>query len=586
MINLSQKYSRQKGRQQMMTDSTPFRKKALFLGTALILSASLTVSCAGSGSDASSTKSKTSSTKKSSLTFEYVDPSDLSSTSSDTSSSSGSTSSAGNSGSSGSASPGASPGGSAGGPGGSGGGADTQSYDYTGSFAASISASGNKVKSVGKTVKATAADQNAYLTTDGGTLTIKNAKITKSGSDNNGDNCNFYGLNSSVLAVGSASTIKISSSEISSTSAGSNGVFATDEATVYANDVSITTKSGGNSRGLDATYGGKIYANLMNISTEKDHCAALATDRGGGFLSVTNSTLKTAGSGSPLLYSTGDIEVDAVTGTASGSQIAGIEGKNRILIYNSKLTSTNDAISGSDPIKNGVIIYQSTSGDADTASTATGDFEAVDSTLKTTISDGAMFYVTNTNAKIVLQNTKLQFNSKKVELLNASGNSSNNWGSAGSNGGNVTLTAIDQKLKGTVTVDTISSATLYLTDNSTWTGSTIISDSSSGSTSSAPITVNIDSGSKWVVTKDCTVSNLNAADGAKIIDQDGKTVTIVANGQTVVEGDSDITVTVTGTYGTTVTVPDSAARSTKVLSRTAFDEAFDTSTKFGTNALS
>ena len=115
----------------------------------------------------------------------------------------------------------------------------------------------------------------------------------------------------------------------------------------------------------------------MNISTEGNHSAATATDRGGGYISITNSKLKTAGSGSPIVYSTGDIELDAVKGTATGSQIAGIEGKNRILVYNSSLTSTNDAISGSDPIKNGVIIYQSTSGDAETVSSQLGDFEAV-----------------------------------------------------------------------------------------------------------------------------------------------------------------------------------------------------------------
>ena len=92
--------------------------------------------------------------------------------------------------------------------------------------------------------------------------------------------------------------------------------------------------------------------------------------------------------------------MDNVTGTATGSQIAGIEGYNRIVINNSNLESTNDATSGSDPIKNGVILYQSMSGDADTASTDSCEFEAVDSTLKTSISDGAMFYVTNTKADI------------------------------------------------------------------------------------------------------------------------------------------------------------------------------------------
>ncbi|MDD5922787.1 MAG: hypothetical protein PUC44_06380 [Eubacteriales bacterium] len=140
---------------------------------------------------------------------------------------------------------------------------------------------------------------------------------------------------------------------------------------------------------------------------------------------------------------------------------------NRILIYNSTLESTNNAISGSDPIKNGVILYQSTSGDADTASGETADFEAVNSTLKTNISDGAMFYVTNTNAKVVLENTKLDFDSDNVNLITASGNSFNNWGSSGSNGGTLSFLAKNETLAGNVYTDSISSVSMYLTKNST-----------------------------------------------------------------------------------------------------------------------
>ena len=339
---------------------------------------------------------------------------------------------------------------------GQGGGANTQSYDYRGTNKGELTANKKSVTANKKTVNSATADVNALLAKSGGTLTVKNSKVTKSGDDTNGDNVNFYGINSSALAVGKGSKLFISKTSISSTSEGSNGIFSTDKGKVYANDVKITTKNGGNSRGLDATYGGEIYANKMNISTEGNHSAATATDRGRGYISITNSKLKTAGSGSPIVYSTGDIELDAVKGTATGSQIAGIEGKNRILVYNSSLTSTNDAIAGSDPIKNGVIIYQSTSGDAETASSQLGDFEAVNSTLKSTISGGAMFYVTNTNAKVVLKKTKLDFDSANVDLINAGGNNSNNWGSRGNNGGNLTFTGISQVLKGNIAVDTIS----------------------------------------------------------------------------------------------------------------------------------
>ena len=470
--------------------------------------------------------------------------------------------------------------------GGQGGGANTQSYDYSGTNKGELTASKKHVKVSNKTIKSTTADVNALIAKSGGTLTVKNSKITKSGDDTNGDNVNFYGINSSALAVGKGSKLFLSKSSIASTSEGSNGIFSTDKATVYANDVKITTKKSGNSRGLDATYSGVIYANKMNISTEGAHSASVATDRGGGYISVTNSTFKTSGSGSPLIYSTGDIEVDAVKGTATGSQIAGIEGQNRILIYNSSLTSTNDAISGSDPIKNGVIIYQSTSGDAETASSKLGDFEAVDSTLKSTISGGAMFYVTNTNAKVVLQNTKLDFDSSKVDLINASGNNSNNWGSQGSNGGKVTFTGIKETLKGNITVDTISNVNLYLTKNSTWTGSATIENNSAGTTSKSPLTVNVDKSSKWVVTKSTTVSNLNVENGGKVVDSNGKMVTIKVNNKIQVKGNSEVVVTVTGKYSDTIKTSSKSSLSTRVLSREAFDKKYNVKTTFGTNKLS
>jgi len=465
---------------------------------------------------------------------------------------------------------------------GQGGGPNTADYDYSDELSGKLTADGKEVTSDGESIESTTADENALLAENGGVLKVTGAEITKSGDDSNGDNCNFYGINSSALSTGEGSEVYLSDSKISSTGEGNNGVFATDSGTAYLNGVDINTTKGSNSRGLDATYGGVIYGNDLTVSTAKDHCAALATDRGGGYISVTNSSLATAGNGSPLIYSTGDIEVDNVTGTATGSQIAGMEGLNRIVINNSTLESTNDATSGSDPIKNGVILYQSTSGDADTASSDACEFEAVDSTLKTSISDGAMFYVTNTKANVVLQNTTLDFDSENVQLLNAAGNSSNNWGTEGKNGGDVTFTAINETMSGNVYTDEISSVDMSLTDGSTWTG---VSEGENN------LNVTVDGTSKWVVTEDTTVADLNAADSAQIVDADGNTVTIKADGKTVVEGDSDITVTVTGAYGTdtaeaadeSADTANTAGLDTKVLDRTAFDEYYETSTQFGTN---
>lgn len=464
-------------------------------------------------------------------------------------------------------------------PGGGGGGADTMKFDYTGSYSATLTADGESKTSENETTEATESDQNAALAQNSGTLTIKNATLNKSGDSDNADNNNFYGTNSVSLTVGEGSKTVISDSKINSESSGSNAIFATDSGTALVNNTTITTSSD-NSRGLDATYGGTILGNKLSISTKGNHCASLATDRGGGSISATDSTLSTAGSGSPLLYSTGDIEVSGVTGTASGSQIAGMEGLNTIIINKSTLTSTNTGTTGSDPVANGVIIYQSTSGDAEASTGEHATFQAKDSTLKSAITSGAMLYFTNTTADVVLSNTTLDFDSSKADLINAAGNDSNNWGSAGSNGATVTFTGRSQTLKGNVSVDTISSVALNLLEGTTWTGAASITENANGSTSDEPISVSVDGTSTWVVTKNTTISALHVASGGKVVDSSGKTVTIVADGKTVVSGDSDITVTVNGTYDTTVDAGDETKLSSDLIDRSDFDSEFGTSTTF------
>ena len=460
---------------------------------------------------------------------------------------------------------------------GGGGGADTMTFDYSGSYSGALTADGEEVASDGETTDASEADQNAALAENGGTLTITNGTLTKSGDDTNGDNCNFYGLNSILLAVGEGSKAVVSDTTLSATSEGSNGIFATDSGTVYADNVTINTTAG-NSRGLDATYGGTIIGADIEVTTQGDHCAAFATDRGGGNISVDGATLSTAGSGSPLIYSTGDIEVTNATGTATGSQIAGMEGLNTILISDSDLTSTQTQATASDPVADGIIIYQSTSGDAESTTGEAATFQVVDSTLTSAIESGSMFYLTNTTVDVLVQNTTLDFDSSAAKLIYAAGNDANNWGSAGSNGATVSFTARDEEMSGDVVADTISSVDLYLLDKSTWTGAASIEENANGSTSEAPITVNVESGSSWVVTADSTVSALNVEDGGKVVDADGKTVTVVANGETVVEGDSDLTVTVTGSYGTTVDTSGAATAKTddEKIDRSGFEETFGT----------
>lgn len=467
------------------------------------------------------------------------------------------------------------------------GGPNTQSYDYTSTLYGKLTADGEEVSSDNETISTSTADENAALAENSGTLKITNGKLQKSGDDTNGDNCNFYGINSILLAVGEKSKAYISNSALASDSEGSNAIFATDGATIYSEKNSITTTKG-NARGLDATYGGTIIADDMTIRTAGDHSASLATDRGGGNISVTNSTLNTSGSGSPLIYSTGAIEVNGVTGTAEGSQIVGMEGLNHIKIYDSELSSTITDKTASDPVANGVIIYQSTSGDADTSTGERAQFQAVDSTLHSKIKSGAMFYVTNTSADILLSGTTLDFDSTKAKLLQIEGNDANNWGRAGSNGGDVTFTGLGETLTGDISVDSISALDLYLLDGTTYTGQiqSVANAGGQNTDTTSPIIVNLDATSTWVVTGDTTLFALNAEDGAKIVDESGKTVTIVADGNTVVKGDSDVTITVTGTYSDTVETSDANDIADATIDRTNFDEYYGTTTAFSTSVTS
>ncbi len=330
----------------------------------------------------------------------------------------------------------------------------------------------------------------------------------------------YSGSYSVSLTVGEDSTAVIDGTDITASSSGSNGVFATDSGTALVNDTSIETMAD-NSRGLDATYGGTILANKITADTQGGHSAIVATDRGGGSISLADATLSTAGSGSPLLYSTGDIQVNNVSGTSSGSQIAGMEGLNTILIKDSTLESTVTGKTASDPI---ATASSSTSPPRATRKPAPASTPRSSRSIPHSappIGSGSMFYFTNTTADVVLQNnTELDFDT------------------------------------GAATV----------TDNAA-------AGSGTGTASDVPITVNVDGTSTWVVTKDTTISALNVTSGG-----DGNTVTIVANGKTVVSGSGDVTVTVTGSYSTSVSAGSDTELSSDTIDRSEFDSRFGTST--------
>ncbi|MBR0412118.1 MAG: hypothetical protein IJI47_00930 [Eubacterium sp.] len=379
-----------------------------------------------------------------------------------------------------------------------------------------------KEQTLADSYTSTSADESPILVTNGGNATITGTVNKKSGDSSNTENSEFYGVNSGVL-VQAGSTATIEGATISTSAGGANAVFSTGEnSKIYVKNTTIKTTGERSSRGLDATYGGYIEADNVNITTQGGSCATLATDRGEGTVIANNSTLETNGTGSPVIYSTGDISIDNTKGTANGSQNVVIEGKNSATVTNSTLTASGAGNRG-DVDQAGVMIYQSMSGDA---SEGTGTFTAKNSSLSIQSSSdyyktAPMFFITNTDAKINLTNTKLAFGSGT--LISAKGTSE--WGNSGSNGGNVTLNATSQTLKGNIEVDNISTASITLT-KSTYEGTI------NGDNTAKEITLKLDKDSKITLTGDSYVTSLENADTTNSnIDFNGHTLYV--NGKAV-----------------------------------------------------
>ncbi|MBR4554709.1 MAG: hypothetical protein IKO27_03850 [Ruminococcus sp.] len=321
----------------------------------------------------------------------------------------------------------------------------------------------------GGTYTSSSSDQNVFLVINGGSLKISNAEIIKTGdasandskrSSDVSDDYNFYGINSVILVVGEGSSAEITDCTVTSDCSGANAVFSTAGATVDVSNVKIAT-TGNSSRGVYATYEGTINADHVDITTSGAHCAPIATDRGGGYVNVTNSKVQCSGDGSPCIYSTGDIKVENVVGVSTGAQAAVIEGKNSITMTNCDFTASGG--------NNGVMLYQSMSGDAaDSDATANCSTLTMTGTTIRNGSDGPMFYITNTTSVINLEGGNT-LECSNGQLVNAA---AGRWGKDGSNGGNLSLNIKGDSISDSVTADDISSVAVNVLDGGEFTGET------------------------------------------------------------------------------------------------------------------
>lgn len=357
-----------------------------------------------------------------------------------------------------------------------------------------------------ETYSSTGDDENA-LRVDGATVTLDSITVDKSaGSSSNTEDGDFYGMNAALLATDGA-TVAIKNANVSSSAQNGNGVFSYGSGTtVNISDSTITTTAD-NSGGIQTTGGGTTNASNLTVTTSGNSSAAIRSDRGGGTVNVDGGTYTSNGYNSPAVYSTADITVKNAELTANNSEALVIEGENSIALEDCTVYGNMSDTKGSSSDENvhNVMIYQSMSGDAEVG---TSNFSMTGGSL--TSNNGDMFYITNTNCTLSLTGVKLTNKDSDGYLLNVTGNSaSHGWGSAGSNGAQVTFTADNQTLNGNIRVDSISTLDMTLSKNSTFTGTVNVVDNEDGGTAvSDNAVITIENGSTWNLTGNCVISSL------------------------------------------------------------------------------
>ena len=342
-------------------------------------------------------------------------------------------------------------------------------------------------------------DEEHAITADGEEASYSNVAVVKTG-EASGDEADFYGANSAVFATNGA-TLTLSEITVDTDGTHANGVFSYGEGTTVNISDSVIETFGNCSGGLMTTGGGTMNASNLLIHTTGNSSAAIRSDRGGGTVNVTGGSYTTEGTGSPVIYSTADITVSDAQMESTASQGVVVEGQNSVTLNNVTLTASNVKKNGdkSDWYQ-AVMIYQSMSGDADEG---LASFAMNGGTL--TNLNGDVFFVNNTTATIDLTGAAIVNEDEEGVFLRAA---AAGWGSEGSNGGHVTMTASQQTIDGDMIVDEVSSLNLYLKESSSFSGA-INSDGQDGD-----VYVEIEDGSTWTLTGDSYITSLTCSAGS------------------------------------------------------------------------
>mgnify|MGYP006873065177 CR=1 FL=1 len=153
----------------------------------------------------------------------------------------------------------------------------------------------------------------------------------------------------------------------------------------------------------------------------------------------------------------------------------------------------------------GVMLYQSMSGDANTG---TSNFNCKYSKMEilsssSLYSSAPMFFVTNTESIINIENCSFQYGSKI--FLSAKGTSA--WGNSGYNGGVVTLNLKNQNIEGDFVIDSNSGVTINLINSE-------IKGTFNSANPAAKQSINMDENSSIILTGNSYYTSLTNGDNS------------------------------------------------------------------------
>ena len=338
----------------------------------------------------------------------------------------------------------------------------------------------------GEMVASTGTDENT-IHVSSGTLTVSGAAITRASEDSSdGERAYGYGVGAAVLVTGG--TAVISGSTVTTDSPGGTGLYAYGDGTIRAADTVVDTIRAA-AGGVHAAAGSMLRADNLNVHTRGERAGALLVSGGAQALADGGSYL-TEGAASPAAEVTGEVIVHGTQLTAAASEALRMSGGSTARLY--------------------------------------------DCTLSAAMAEGVW---------AVALDQGVDSGSILAAILEVNGGAIRGSGSGvllGMCGGECSLTAIAQVLRGDAVLEGAAALTLYLTESSVWTGCVRAEED-------AWVDVCLDENSSWVVTADSRIRSLQCT-GA-VTDAQGRSATILGSDGTVyLQGAGSVTVTV-DTYG-------------------------------------